>query len=397
MDKPLSEIALEMPQTRLHTPLPFHLFPARISKILSLEYPNFLLASSSKPIFRISLHKNRFHSISHTRFSKLKVIADVENEKEEETSDIAKLKQKVEALGIKTDSCIPGLYDHLICPKCKGGQSMERSLSFHISQNRNFAMWRCFRLECGWAGQVFADDRKFSPGVHQLAKINFPRSSLTEESLRLEPLGDELLTYFAERMISKKTLEKNYVMQVAGDRKIIAFTYRRNGLLVGCKYRTVDKKFWQEKGTEKIFYGLDNIADADEIIIVEGEMDKLSMEEAGFFNCVSVPDGAPQTVSLTELPSSEKDNRFQYLWNCKDYLDKVSRVILATDGDIPGQALAEELTRRLGGERCWQVNWPKKDEFNSFKDANEVLKYLGTDSLRDVIDKAELYQKHDWN
>lgn len=35
-------------------------------------------------------------------------------------------------------------------------------------------------------------------------------------------------------------------------------------------------------------------------------MDKLSMEEAGFFNCVSVPDGAPQTVSLTELPSSEK-------------------------------------------------------------------------------------------
>lgn len=28
----------------------------------------------------------------------------------------------------------------------------------------------------------------------------------------------QLLTYFAERMISKKTLEKNYVMQVAGGR-----------------------------------------------------------------------------------------------------------------------------------------------------------------------------------
>lgn len=27
----------------------------------------------------------------------------------------------------------------------------------------------------------------------------------------------------------------------------------------------------------------------------------------------------------------------------------------------------------------------------------QVLKYLGTDALRDVIDKAEVYQTHDWN
>ena len=26
---------------------------------------------------------------------------------------------------------------------------------------------------------------------------------------------------------------------------IIAFTYRQNGLLVGCKYRTIEKRFWQ--------------------------------------------------------------------------------------------------------------------------------------------------------
>lgn len=32
-------------------------------------------------------------------------------------------------------------------------------------------------------------------------------------------------------------------------------------------------------------------------------MDKLSMEEAGYFNCVSVPDGAPSQVSKKELPA----------------------------------------------------------------------------------------------
>lgn len=35
-------------------------------------------------------------------------------------------------------------------------------------------------------------------------------------------------------------------------------------------------------------------------------MDKLSLEEAGFRNCVSVPGGAPGKVSTKELPSFEK-------------------------------------------------------------------------------------------
>lgn len=35
-------------------------------------------------------------------------------------------------------------------------------------------------------------------------------------------------------------------------------------------------------------------------------MDKLAMEEAGFRNCVSVPDGAPPVVSDKELPPVDK-------------------------------------------------------------------------------------------
>ncbi|CAK9151486.1 unnamed protein product [Ilex paraguariensis] len=142
--------------------------------------------------------------------------------------------------------------------------------------------------------------------------------------------------YFAERLISRQTLQRNTVMQKrVGDQIFIAFPYRRNGVLVSCKYRDINKKFWQERDTEKIFYGLDDIKGESDIIIVEGEMDKLAMEEAGFRNCVSVPDGAPPSVSTKDLPSEEQ----------------ASRIILATDGDPPGQALAEELARRLGRER----------------------------------------------
>ena len=39
---------------------------------------------------------------------------------------------------------------------------------------------------------------------------------------------------------------------------------------------------------------------------VEGEIDKLSLEEAGLCNCVSVPNGAPTKVSTKGLPSVQK-------------------------------------------------------------------------------------------
>ena len=99
---------------------------------------------------------------------------------------------------------------------------------------------------------------------------------------------------------------------------------------------------YQEPNTERILYGLDDIKQARDVIIVcsrfamrhfpfffcvaypfgpeftiyftnlyfflklqvEGEIDKLSMEEAGYRNCVSVPDGAPPQVS-NKLPDKD--------------------------------------------------------------------------------------------
>ncbi|KAM1045299.1 hypothetical protein EV1_035916 [Malus domestica] len=299
------------------------------------------------------------------------------------------LKQKMEVIGILcTDSCVPGKYTNLLCPKCNGGPTMERSLSVHIVQKGDLAMWRCFRTDCSWADKVFADGRAAHNEVKK--KVHYS-GQMTEKSLKLEPLGEKLTAYFSERMISEETLRRNGVMQRSSNKDIIAFTYKRNGLLVACKYRTIEKSYWQEKASEKILYGVDDINDAAEIIIVEGEIDKLSLEEAGFCNCVSVPDGAP-VKSSTKLPPVEKDTAYQYLWNCKQNLDKVSRIILATDNDKPGQALAKDIARRLGTHRCWQVSWPKKDEVSYYKDANEVLKDMGPDALKKVIGNAEPYQ-----
>ncbi|KDP34843.1 hypothetical protein JCGZ_09131 [Jatropha curcas] len=364
--------------------------PISIMNRYNLFLERFLASNSwQAPI----VHRGRFRLLSNYATPKLQILQSA-NRKELEEEKVRTLMQKMELLGIKCDdSFVPGNFSLLFCPKCKGWQSMERSLSLHIIQDADFAMWRCYHTSCGWAGQAFADSRMTNEGMNKIFKVR-PSWQTTIEGIVLEPLGEKLIAYFADRMISEETLRRNSVMQIAGDQGAIAFTYRKNGVLVGCKYRTIEKKFWQDKGTEKWLYGLDDIIEVTEIIIVEGELDKLSLEEAGLFNCVSVPSGAPQIVSEKELPSLEKDKAYQYLWNCKQYLDKVSHVILATDGDASGQALAEELARRLGKERCRLVQWPKKDHSSCFKDANEVLKCLGPTALRKVIETAKLYHVH---
>ncbi|GER24671.1 nucleic acid binding protein [Striga asiatica] len=279
------------------------------------------------------------------------------------------LRRKLREIGIDPEPCLPGQYHGLFCPSCKGGELEEKSLSLLIEPDGGAAVWTCFRAKCKWTGatRAYADVKSTYATMNANTRVKQPRI-ITEESLGLEPLSND---------------------------NVIAFTYRRNRELVSCKYRDMNKKFWQlvmqEANTEKIFYGLDDIKQASDVIIVEGEMDKLAMEEAGFRNCVSVPDGAPPKVSDKALPCQENDVKYLYLWNCKEYMEKASRIILATDNDAPGQALAEELARRLGRERCWRVTWPKKNDTERYKDANEVLMLMGPDALRDVIETAELY------
>ncbi|PWA35507.1 toprim domain, Twinkle-like protein [Artemisia annua] len=211
--------------------------------------------------------------------------------------------------------------------RCKGGQSKERSLWFHKDQNEKLSMWRCSNLECEWA----AAHEDAGPKKDEINKDNIlPKPS--EETLRLEPIGDELIKYFAGRKITADILHKNAVMQKISNKSVIAFTYRRNGELVSCKFRNSKiKEYWQ----------------------VEGELDKLSMEQAGIPNCVSVPDGAPQKVSK-KLPTKREDSNLRYLSDCYGHLDKASRIMLATDGDQCGQALAEVLSTVLGRERLYE-------------------------------------------
>ena len=118
-------------------------------------------------------------------------------------------------------------------------------------------------------------------------------------------------------------------------------------------------------------------------MIVEGEIDALTGVECDIPNVVSVPSGAPLKVADGKVSASE-DKKFAFVWNAFEILSKAPHIVIATDNDGPGQALAEELARRIGKHKC---RFTKFDE----KDLNEVFLTHGADRVREIIDAAEPY------
>ena len=188
-------------------------------------------------------------------------------------------------------------------------------------------------------------------------------------------LSDAAIKWFEGRGISQKTLTdmkisegQEWMPQVNNNVNTIQFNYFINEQLINTKFRDGRKNFKLVKGAEKVFYNINNIVNHDWCVIVEGEMDALSLYEVGITNVISVPNGA--TLNRLNL---------DYLDNCIEYFDDKQKIILATDSDEAGQNLQQELIRRFGAEVCWLA------DFGIHKDANDFLIADGRNALINAI------------
>jgi len=205
------------------------------------------------------------------------------------------------------------------------------------------------------------------------------RDYIMPEVKKIDLVVNKTLEWFKTRGISKDTLDelkvsvgKEYMPQTGKTENTIQFNYYVGGQLTNVKYRDARKNFKLYKGAEKVFYNIDNIVGHDTCVIVEGEMDVLALHEAGIPNTISVPNGA-----------TLNSNNLDYLDNCIDYFDNMSKIIIAVDSDAPGQALQTELIRRLGAETCYITT------FDDCKDANEYLVKYSSKELLSRITNAK--------
>jgi len=270
----------------------------------------------------------------------------------------------------------------------------EKSGSFKVSPSKNF--YKCFG--CGVSGDaikfVMETQRvKYIDAIKLLAeKYNIEVvNDATEESKktyilpaeRLEKLSKTTIDYFENhRKISNNTLLRfrvtesvEWMPKAKKEIKAICFNYYEQDKLVNIKFRGKDKDFKLAKDAKLVFYNIDAIEGVEEAIITEGEADCMSFYEAGEYFVVSVPNGA----GVGNLKLEYLDNNWQYF-------DGKKKIYIATDSDEPGRRLCEELSRRLGKERCYIVNYP-----DGCKDANDVLVKYGKQAVKDLITNARLY------
>lgn len=261
------------------------------------------------------------------------------------------------------------------CPQCSSARKKKSARC--LSVNTQKGTWLCHH--CAWRGSL----RNGEEGRSDLA---WGGSRLYRKPVwaGAEPT-DDLYAWFAARGISRAVVDRNgitsgmaYMPQTENQEEVILFPYRVSGEVVNVKYRTIQgKHFRLSPGSERVLYGLDDLRlNEGEVVIVEGEVDKLSMEEAGYLVCVSVPDGAPSS-------GANLDKKLDYLEKAVAILDTMRRIVIAVDADEPGQVLQAELIRRLGAERCWTVTWP-----DGCKDANDVLRQRGVEALSDCVRMA---------
>ena len=195
----------------------------------------------------------------------------------------------------------------------------------------------------------------------------------------IEEVSTNVEKWFDGRGISKNTLKElkvtegaEFMPQTGQMENAIHFNYFIGDQLINVKYRDGRKNFKLYKGAEKVFYNINSVVGYEYCVIVEGEMDVLSLHEAGIENVVSVPNGA-----------TLNNNNLDYLDNCIDYFTDKDKIIIAVDDDDAGQALQQELVRRLGAEICYLAT------FEDCKDANEYLLKYGKEELAKRIAKAK--------
>jgi len=253
-----------------------------------------------------------------------------------------------------------------ICPLCSADRKPENRKAKCAMYDWERGLGTC--MNCDEVFQLHTFKRK---GGSDKAYIRPEWKNTTE-------LSDKAIKWFEGRGISQSTLKRlkvaegtEWMPQTGQNENTIQFNYFINNELINIKYRDGRKNFKLVKDAEKVFYNLDNIVGHEWCVIVEGEMDALSLFEAGIHNVVSVPNGA--TLNRLNL---------DYLDNCIEYFDDKSKIILATDSDEAGQNLQQELIRRFGAEVCWLAN------FGEHKDANELIIAHGRNALRDAIHGA---------
>ena len=265
------------------------------------------------------------------------------------------------------------------CPVCGPTRKKKNQKTLSVTVDGDYVLYNCWHCELSGKKKK----KSYIPEPSKITAISKPKT-----------VNKELISKFlsGRKIDLEKVGEFNIVSGTkyfngGGELPAIGFCYGENEAI---KWRSVEGKYFTQDGAARSLWTRAELGKAcySTIIITEGEMDALAITQAlapsgepdrDVLVC-SVPNGAPSKFSNKRIDASE-DKKFAYIWTAKSLIEEAERVILAADDDEAGEALLEEVSRRIGRAKCWKIEYPE-----GCKDANDVLIQHGEEELAGLID-----------
>ena len=215
-----------------------------------------------------------------------------------------------------------------------------------------------------------------------------PKDGTQVTTPEVEPLSPAALQWLESRGISRQTAEtaklhssRCFFRKLGREAEALAIPFHKDGTVVNWKFRALEEKcFSQQTGGVQCACRHDAASGRPRIILTEGEIDCLTLLQAGYEEAVSCPSGAP--------PAHSKDleKKLAFIEESAAVFGAAEKIILAMDKDEVGLRWEQAIAEHLGLARCWIVTYP-----TGCKDMNEVLLAHGIEAVRECIARARPY------
>ena len=263
------------------------------------------------------------------------------------------------------------------CPYCKYETNDKDTFSINLETG----MFKCMRSTCGAHGNMITlhKDFNFSLGSYADEYFDHARQFRTFPRKPKPEPKPKAIEYMESRGISKAVCEKYSITVSKDDESILVIPfYDEKDELTFIKYRHTDYdpekhtgKEWCIKDTKPILFGMAQCNPENKtLIMTEGQIDSLSVAEAGIENAVSVPTGK---------------NGFSWVPYCWDWLQHFETLIVFGDREGDNITLLEEMTNRFNG----LVKHVRLEDYKDCKDANDILRKYGAEQIKACIENAE--------
>lgn len=269
-----------------------------------------------------------------------------------------------------------------LCPYCGGGRHKDKQ-TFAIDLKTG--QYNCKRGSCNAKGNMITlakDFDDFDLGIdvqrhYNIKDYNSQFKKFKDAHKEIES-KDGAIKFLKSRGISEQVCRKYEISTQNKDSSVITFPFKdESGNVRFIKYRNTDpekikkgSKEWCEKGCMPILFGMNHCEGFVRLVVTEGQIDSLSLTEAGIQNAVSVPTGK---------------NGFTWVPHCWDWISKFQLIVVFGDNENGEITLAKELSLRFKSK----VKVVRPEDYQGCKDANEILQKYGKEALVKAVENAQ--------